>query len=83
VHGAQFEQAGITRCLKCHNTLQWRPSLFDHNRTRFSLAGAHENVPCSGCHVNFQLVSGKQVLYYKPTPLTCAACHSNGIPGGM
>ncbi len=76
-HGAQFAHAGSTRCAQCHNSLKWRPSLFDHNQTRFSLKGAHQNVRCSGCHVNFRNLDGKQVLFYKPTPVACAACHSN------
>jgi hypothetical protein len=25
-------------------------------------------------------VNGDQVLFYKPTPKACEACHSNGVP---
>jgi NAD-dependent SIR2 family protein deacetylase len=61
--------------------LKWKPSLFDHERrTAFSLKGAHENVRCEACHKNVQMVSGKSVLFYKPTPKECASCHGPLIP---
>jgi len=77
IHGAQFARAGgVTPCAECHNSARWRPSLFDHEkRTTFPLQGAHRNVRCAACHKNTQLVQGKTVLFYKPTPRACAACH--------
>ncbi len=79
-HGAQFAHGPAeTHCAECHNTTKWRPSLFDHEKTAFPLKGAHENVRCAGCHVNFRTVSGKKVLFYKPTPTACASCHANGV----
>jgi hypothetical protein len=82
VHGLQFANASkITSCADCHNSFKWRPSLFDHERrTAFSLKGAHQNVRCEACHKNIQTVSGKSVLFYKPTPKDCAACHGPVIP---
>jgi hypothetical protein len=51
VHGKQFAKAGVTRCAECHNSMKWKPSLFDHDkRTDFALRGAHQNVRCAGCH---------------------------------
>lgn len=77
IHGTQFANASkVTACADCHNSLKWKPSLFDHeHRTSFSLRGAHQNVRCEACHKNVQMVSGKSVLFYKPTPKECAACH--------
>ncbi len=77
IHGPQFANAAnITPCADCHNSLRWKPSLFDHERrTTFSLKGAHQNVRCGACHKSTQMVSGKSVLFYKPTPKECAACH--------
>ncbi len=77
VHGGQFTVAGAPeRCASCHNSNKWKPSLFDHNtRTRFPLEGVHKNVRCAGCHSNLKLVGDKQVLFYKPTPSYCSACH--------
>jgi nitrate/TMAO reductase-like tetraheme cytochrome c subunit len=79
-HAAQFARANVTRCAECHNTTKWRPSLFDHEKTMFPLQGAHKNVPCMQCHKQIQLVEGKKVLFYKPTPKACAACHGTNIP---
>jgi hypothetical protein len=76
IHASQFAKAGSTPCGDCHNSARWKPSLFDHERrTAFSLRGAHQNTPCAGCHKNVQNVAGKSVLFYKPTPKDCAACH--------
>src|SRR5581483_2105125 len=75
-HAAQFAQAGVTACADCHNSNKWKPSLFDHDRrTPFPLQGVHRDVRCEGCHKELRSVSGKSVLFYKPTPKECAACH--------
>lgn len=78
-HGGQFA-ARETNCASCHNSDKWRPSLFNHEKTAFSLKGAHQNVACSACHVNKRVVNEKQVLFYKPTPTACEACHGGTIP---
>lgn len=75
VHGGQFAKANVTRCAECHNSTKWRPSLFDHEKTAFSLQGAHKNVRCSACHTNIRLVEDKRILFYKPTPTRCIDCH--------
>jgi hypothetical protein len=83
VHGTQFAKGNVTRCAECHNTMKWKPSLFDHEtRTEFPLRGAHQNVQCAGCHKLTKLVETKTVLFYKPTPRDCAACHgaTNPVP---
>ena len=81
VHGRQFAKAENTPCAECHNTLKWKPSLFDHDtRTSFSLQGAHRNVRCEACHKLMRETEGKSVLFYKPTPKDCAACHGSNIP---
>lgn len=41
------------RCSSCHETTGWRRvdrASFDHDRTRFALAGRHREVDCAGCH---------------------------------
>jgi Class III cytochrome C family len=81
IHGAQFANAArLTPCADCHNTIKWKPSLFDHDkRTKFALEGVHRNVRCAGCHQLMRDVDGKQVLFYMPTPRDCAACHGPNI----
>jgi hypothetical protein len=79
VHGRQFESNRITACSTCHNSTQWKPALFDHDkRTSFPLDGAHRRASCDGCHKLKRTVEGKQVLFYKPTPKECASCHNGG-----
>ncbi len=81
IHGKQFAKAGITRCAECHNSMKWKPSLFDHEkRTEFPLRGAHQNVRCAECHKLTRVVETKTVLFYKPTPKDCAACHGPTNP---
>ncbi len=81
IHGKQFAKGEITPCAECHNSSQWRPSLFDHDkRTGFSLQGVHQNVRCEGCHKLTRVVEGKPVLFYKPTPKECADCHGPVTP---
>lgn len=79
VHGLQFAQAGISRCAGCHTTGKWKPSLIDHDKTMFPLKGGHENVRCGACHKNVRSVDTRDVLFYKPTPTACAACHGNPV----
>jgi hypothetical protein len=80
-HGKQFAKNGVTSCMDCHNSARWKPSLFDHDkRTTFSLQGAHRNVRCDGCHKLMKDMEGKPVLFYKPTPKECEACHGAAVP---
>jgi hypothetical protein len=86
VHGGQFAKGEAqTSCQQCHNAVQWRPAaLFNHDtETRFALKGAHEHVPCGQCHKTFRPIGGKQVLFYKPVPTACAACHGPEVKGGL
>jgi hypothetical protein len=79
VHGKQFEKDGVTSCVDCHNTMKWKPSLFDHDKsTKFPLQGLHQNVPCAGCHKDNRDVEGKKVLFYQHTPRECEDCHAPG-----
>ena len=83
VHGKQFAKGAVTRCVECHNSMKWKPALFDHEvRTTFPLRGAHQNVRCADCHKLTKNIAGKTVIFYKPTPKECVACHgaTNSIP---
>jgi hypothetical protein len=81
IHAAQFAKTNkVTPCADCHNATRWKPSLFDHEKTIFSLKGGHQNVKCEACHKEIRLVEGKSVLFYKPTPKECAACHGANVP---
>jgi hypothetical protein len=56
-----------TRCDRCHDEDSWsRDVLFDHDTTRFPLAGAHTRVPCLQCHVPSS---------FKGVARECVSCH--------
>jgi nitrate/TMAO reductase-like tetraheme cytochrome c subunit len=76
------DQFGTLRndCASCHDSNKWKPSRFDHEKTKFSLKGGHEGVACKACHTLNRTVDGKLVLFYKPTPTACADCHGANIP---
>lgn len=78
-HADQFG-ARANECGSCHNSNKWKPSLFDHEKTGFSLKGGHEDVPCASCHTLKKPVNDTLVLFYKPTPTACADCHGTNIP---
>jgi hypothetical protein len=79
-HAGQFAgRRDVMECSSCHNDNRWKPADFDHDsRTSFSLQGAHQNVPCEGCHKLTRMVEGHAVVFYKPTPTKCVDCHGNG-----
>jgi hypothetical protein len=78
-HSTQFgSRAG--NCAACHNTNKWRPSLFNHDTTKFPLKGGHEDVACSACHTLKKSIDGNSVLFYAPTPTSCDACHGSNVP---
>lgn len=76
-HAGQFAADGRSAdCAQCHTTGKWRPSLFDHQKgTSFPLEGVHRDVACRSCHKTYRDANGQAVLFYKPTPQQCAACH--------
>ncbi|MCB8995591.1 MAG: cytochrome C [Bacteroidales bacterium] len=74
-HFNQFEKNGVTLCISCHDTENWKASLFDHNNTNFKLDGKHVDVPCYKCHKQEQTGNEKYVLY-KIKEYKCESCHS-------
>lgn len=78
-HADQFARRA-RECAGCHDTNKWIPSLFDHDNTAFPLKGGHEDVACSACHTLHKPIEGKPVLFYKPTPTRCDACHGSIVP---
>jgi hypothetical protein len=54
------------RCDSCHDEKHWRNIHYDHDKTKFSLLGAHKKTDCTSCHV---------AEHYVKTPVKCFACH--------
>jgi hypothetical protein len=75
-HGSQFDRAGVPPdCRRCHTLESWKKLSFDHDRDSvFRVDGAHESVPCAGCH-RLEKMQGQDVVRYRPLPVDCKACH--------
>ncbi len=73
-HNGQFKRDFSNKCSTCHGFENWKPSKFDHSKTRFSLAGAHANVECSKCHKS-EIVDGKKQIQFKYEEFSCETCH--------
>jgi hypothetical protein len=75
VHAGQFIKNGVELCSSCHQFNNWKPELFDHNKTAFPLDGAHAKVSCERCHKTVVDEKGKYIKY-KFGEVRCALCHS-------
>ena len=75
IHYKQFEARGETGCVSCHDYENWKASKFDHNKTQFSLGGAHQNVACKECHKPVQTAENTTYILYKIPSFKCADCH--------
>jgi len=75
LHQKQFDNNGVTDCLRCHNTVTFNPaSNFDHNTTLFKLDGKHINVACTKCH-KVETLNGQTFTQYKIKKFKCEDCH--------
>lgn len=59
-------------CQDCHTPHTWLVTDVQemHQRTRFPLVGAHQNVDCASCHTSYSQ------LYFPPINTACVTCHS-------
>lgn len=76
IHEGQF-QRGTEKvdCARCHNTSRWLATEFDHEKTNFSLQGAHKDVPCRLCHKAQREANGRMVVRYNGVGRECISCH--------
>jgi hypothetical protein len=74
IHYGQFEENNISKCENCHGFDDWKAGKFDHNKTNFSLEGAHSKVECVRCH---PVVQENELIYqkFKLEDFKCAFCH--------
>jgi len=75
VHYAQFKVADKNDCERCHTFENWKPEKFDHEKTKFPLAGGHQAVACNRCH---KMVTDGSVTFikFKLEEFKCVTCHS-------
>jgi hypothetical protein len=75
IHFGQFVIDGYELCNDCHTFNNWEPTLFDHNKTKFKLEGAHIKLSCYSCHKKVEIKEGNYILY-KIKDISCKSCHS-------
>ena len=63
------------KCEKCHTVQGWKISNFNHEKTGFSLRGAHKAADCRACHK-----SGK---FKEPVERLCNECHRDVHAGKL
>ena len=60
-------------CGDCHNAKDWKKSTFDHEKSKFKLAGGkHADVKCEKCHFDKALKLDKT---FKEASKECNSCH--------
>jgi nitrate/TMAO reductase-like tetraheme cytochrome c subunit len=75
-HHNQFKESTIgASCENCHTTSSFTLSEFDHNRTSFTLEGAHIEVRCADCHVQEEAPDGTLFTRFHPLSTECESCH--------
>lgn len=75
-HEGQFKQSNIGKsCDVCHDNQQFTIALFNHDKTRFSLKGAHESVACASCHKQELNIKSEPFTRFVPVSIECKDCH--------
>ncbi|QQS37030.1 MAG: cytochrome C [Ignavibacteriales bacterium] len=75
IHFGQFKVGETSDCSNCHTFDNWKPEKFDHEKTRFSLKGAHEKLKCIQCH-KVESYETSLFVKFKMEDFKCASCHS-------
>lgn len=73
-HAGQFLVNGSVDCARCHESKNWKASLFDHNQSRFPLDGKHDKLSCSACHKP-AIIGEITTIEYKLEDIRCESCH--------
>ena len=76
---ADYHQKTLSNdCAGCHNDEKFKPATkFDHDKTKFKLAGKHEQVQCQDCHKT-SIKNGQKFQEFKGVHATnCTNCHKD------
>ncbi len=77
-HDDYHQNSLSANCLDCHdlNSFKEAPK-FDHNNSKFTLLGKHQNVKCVECHIVKQL-NGKRFQEFAGVSFkNCTSCHKD------
>ena len=77
-HDDYHQKTLSSNCTDCHNDEKFKPaSKFDHQKTKFKLAGKHEHITCAECHKT-SVKSGVKYQEFKGVKATnCTNCHKD------
>ena len=77
-HTDYHQQTLSVSCLDCHSTDSFKPaSKFNHNTSRFPLAGKHKTVDCVKCHRK-ETINGKEFQEFRGISFSnCTSCHKD------
>jgi hypothetical protein len=64
-------------CQSCHNQKAWANISFDHNQTKFPLAGNHAKIACGKCHGIINQGSANQYRQFIGLTVNCQDCHKD------
>lgn len=69
-------------CAKCHNFEKFKPAIkFNHQKSDFPLAGAHQKLDCAACHKK-EIRNGKEFQKFADLEFkSCVACHKDEHKG--
>ncbi|MBU2507006.1 MAG: cytochrome C [Bacteroidetes bacterium] len=69
-------------CKNCHDADAFRPaSLFDHQKTKFGLIGAHLKTDCVKCHAKTTVGEKETQKFNGLNFSSCSACHKDSHNG--
>jgi len=65
-------------CERCHNSDSFKPATkFNHNNSKFKLAGKHKSVDCLKCH-KVEIIEGKKFQEFRGLQFAnCTSCHTD------
>jgi len=77
-HADYHQKTLAATCADCHNDEKFKPaSKFDHQKTKFKLAGKHEHLACAECHKT-SIKNGQKFQDFKGVKSTnCTNCHKD------
>jgi hypothetical protein len=76
--GRTIDRANGPSCADCHidpHAGQFRVDAVTERDARFALGDAHADVACASCHDTTTAADGRDVVRYRPLPITCIECH--------
>jgi hypothetical protein len=77
-HDDYHQNSLSVNCNDCHDFEAFKPAArFDHNKTKFKLAGKHQVVECAKCH-KIETKNGQKYQAFKGVQFAnCTSCHAD------